>query len=213
MKKANIKYQKKFNPEIYEEGRKLLLRIIIIGLIILIMSTIIALNMEEKFYNFPVFPIQDYPTLEEAYPDNFIMTWWMICTLIFLLPYFFKKIKYLSVIRAHFDWSFLPVLRSLNDAEIKKVNKEFKNINIDSSYYSIFTDSYSNKKKIKEYNQFTKKLKKELVKNNNLALNDLIPEHKFEVRKLQSYYYWGVTILTFAFIIPLIESIFEIKIF
>ena len=68
MKKANIKYQKKFNPEIYEEGRKLVLRIIIIGLIILIMSTIIAFNMEEKFYNFPVFPIHDYPTLEEAYP-------------------------------------------------------------------------------------------------------------------------------------------------
>ena len=51
MKKANIKYQKKFNPEIYEEGRKLVLRIIIIGLIILIMSTIIAFNMKEKFYN------------------------------------------------------------------------------------------------------------------------------------------------------------------
>ena len=213
MKKANIKYQKKFNPEIYEEGRKLLLRIIIIGLIILIMSTIIALNMEEKFYNFPVFPIQDYPTLEEAYPFNFMMTWWMICMLIFLAPYFFKKIKYLSVIRAHFDWSFPPILRRLNDAEIKEVSKEFKNINIDSSYYSIFTESYSNKKEIKEYNQFTKKLKKELAKNNNPTLNDLIPEHKFEVRKLQSYYYWGVTILTFAFIIPLIESIFEIKIF
>ena len=48
----------------------------------------------------------------------------------------------------------------------------------------------------------TKKLKKELVKNNNPTLNDLIPEHKFKIRKLQSYY-WGVTILTFAFIIPL----------
>tara|TARA_Y100000389_G_C17179382_1_gene373185 strand:+ start:19 stop:654 length:636 start_codon:yes stop_codon:yes gene_type:complete len=211
MKKANIRYQKKFNPQIYEEGRKLALRIIIIGLIILIMSTIIAFNMEEKIYDFPVIPLSDYPSLEEAYPFNFMMTWWIICTLIFLLPYFFKKIKYLFVIRAHFDWS-LP-FRRLNDAEIKKVSKEFKNINIDSSYYSMFTDSYSNKKEIKEYNQFTKKLKKELAKNNNLTLNDLIPEHKFEVRKLQSYYYWGVTIVAAGWIIPAIEKIFEIKIF
>ena len=139
------------------------------------------------------------------------MTWWMICILIFLAPYFFKKIKYGFVIRAHFDWS-LP-FRRLNDAEIKKVSKEFKNINIDSSYYSMFTDSYSNKKEMKEYNQFTKKLKKELAKNNNLTLNDLIPEHKFEVRKLQSYYYWGVTIVAAGLIIPAIEKIFEIKIF
>ena len=213
MKKANIKYQKKFNPKIYEEGRTLLLRITIIGLIILIMSTIVAFNMEEKFYNFPVFPIYDYPTLEEAYPFNFMMTWWMICMLIFLTPYFFKKFKYLTVIRAHFDWSFLPILRCLNDAEIKKVSKEFKNINIDSSYYSMFTDSYSNKKEMKEYNHFTKKLKKELAKNNNLTLNDLIPEHKFQVRKLQSYYYWGVVIVTAGWLIPGIENIFGIKIF
>ena len=64
----------------------------------------------------------NYPSLEENYPANFTFTWWMICTLIFLLPYFFKKIKYLFVIRAHFDWS-LP-FRRLNDAEIKKVSKE-----------------------------------------------------------------------------------------
>ena len=187
MKRINlINPYKKFNPHIYEEGRKLVLRIIIIGLIILTISTIIGLNMPKKIYNFPVIPLSDYPSLEEAYPSNFMFTWWMICTFLFCTPYFFKKVIYCLKIKSKFTIN--KVFTELDQTEINFISKNFKQldfklktwwINPHKGYWKGEVQDFSANVKI-----FTKKTNKKAI----FYSDQVDPFNDLQMKKLQTIY-------------------------
>ena len=148
MKKANIKYQKKFNFKVYEEGRKFGVNSILFSFFCFSLSFYYIYN-----FNDGLIPDLQWIKNPEEFSINVSGILLFLSFLFLLLPWFSKKFKYVTVIRSHFTvknnslfWSFPPILRHLNEAEIKEVSKEFKNINIDSSLFSLFTESYSNKK-------------------------------------------------------------------
>ena len=187
MKRINlINPYNKFNPYIYEEGRKLILRIIIIGLIILTISTIIGFNMEEKFYNFPVFPIQDYPTLEEAYPFNFMLTWWIICIFLFCTPYFSKKTIYHLKIKAKFTIN--KVFGELDKTEINFINKNFKQLDFKSKAWWINPYKGYWKGEVKDFSEDVKIFTKKTNKKTIFYSDQVDPFNDMQMKKLQTIY-------------------------
>jgi hypothetical protein len=187
MKRYNlINPYKKFNPHIYEEGRKLILRIIIIGLIILTTSTIIGLNMEKKFYSFPVFPIDDYPTLEEAYPFNFTFTWWIISIFLFCTLFFSKKVIYHLKIKTKFQIN--KVFGELDKIEVNFINKNFKQLDFKSKIWWINPHKGYWKGEVKDFSEdvkiFTKKTNKKAI----FYSDQVDPFNDLQMKKLQTIY-------------------------
>ena len=187
MKRINlINPYKKFNPHIYEEGRKLILRIIVIGLIILTISTIVGFNMEEKFYNFPVFPFSDYPTLEEAYPYNFMLTWWIICAFLFCTPYFSKKVIYHLKIKAKFTIN--KFFGELDKTEINFINKNFKQLDFKSKSWWINPHKGYWKGEVKDFSEDVKKFTKKTNKKAIFYSDQVDPFNDLQMKKLQTIY-------------------------